>query len=249
MSDNVRAVVIGREEWGEYDCLLTFYTRERGKIEAVARGLRKSTSKLAAHLEPLTVAEVFLVYGRRRVIVAGSVVSAPYQCLAVNSESLIAAGAIAKLVDLMTPLEVSDERVFALIEAAFKLIATHALDSYQLAFLVRCTAWQLCILSGYRAELNHCVVCRRPLQANALAFDARHGGLVHHNCATASSVSVISAAAARGLSYMASAPLEHITRLKARASTFGQMMRSVEQLVEERFDLPATSAVWPVVGK
>jgi DNA repair protein RecO (recombination protein O) len=245
MSENVAGVVIGREEWGEYDCLLTIYTRERGKVEAVARGVRKSSSKLAAHLEPLSVAELLLVRGRRRHIVAGSVATSLAYRFAGNAASLTAAGAVVRLVDDMTPLEVPDQRIFTLLEVALALVASQLLTVSQRAFLVRCVAWQLLVLSGYQPELRTCVICRRPANDASRKLDARRGGVVHSLCATPhAAVTPLGTAALRGLAYMASAPLDHLVRLRARAVTFAEMMRAIEQLVEERFEVTTRHSVW-----
>ena len=47
----VEAIVIRRRNWGEADRLLTMYTREHGKIQGVAKGARKPTSRKAGHVE------------------------------------------------------------------------------------------------------------------------------------------------------------------------------------------------------
>jgi DNA repair protein RecO (recombination protein O) len=40
---------------GESDLLVTLYCKDIGKMRAVAKGARKSTSKLVGHFEPLTI--------------------------------------------------------------------------------------------------------------------------------------------------------------------------------------------------
>ena len=40
---------------GESDLLVTLYSKDIGKFRAVAKGARKSTSKLVGHFEPLTI--------------------------------------------------------------------------------------------------------------------------------------------------------------------------------------------------
>ncbi len=50
----VEAVVLRHLDWGEADRLLTLFTREAGKLRAVAKGARKVRSRKAGHLEPFT---------------------------------------------------------------------------------------------------------------------------------------------------------------------------------------------------
>ena len=55
------AIVLDKEDVGEQDSRVFLYTKDFGKIGAKATSLRKITSKLAAHLEPLNYATVRLV--------------------------------------------------------------------------------------------------------------------------------------------------------------------------------------------
>ena len=50
----------------EFDRIYTLYTRDCGKIEAVARGSQKILSKLRGHLEPGILTEVLIANGKRR---------------------------------------------------------------------------------------------------------------------------------------------------------------------------------------
>ena len=58
------ALILKHVPFGEADLLVTFFTRERGKIRAVARGARRSNSKLVGHLEPLTQVNLSVAQGR-----------------------------------------------------------------------------------------------------------------------------------------------------------------------------------------
>ena len=68
-SFRVEAVVLRHADWGEADRLLTLYTRERGKVRAIAKGARKIRSRKAGHLEPFTRVTLQLAKGRDLLIV------------------------------------------------------------------------------------------------------------------------------------------------------------------------------------
>lgn len=55
------AIIIGKEPLNELDSRIDFYTRHFGRLRAKAKSARKPTSKLAAHLEPLTLSRIRLV--------------------------------------------------------------------------------------------------------------------------------------------------------------------------------------------
>jgi len=59
----VEAVVLRHSDWGEADRLLSLYSREQGKLRAVAKGVRKVRSRKAGHLEPFTRVSLLLARG------------------------------------------------------------------------------------------------------------------------------------------------------------------------------------------
>ena len=56
-----KALSLSKKEAGENDVLFTLYTKELGRVNALAKGAKKITSKLAGHLEPLSLSKVRLV--------------------------------------------------------------------------------------------------------------------------------------------------------------------------------------------
>ena len=55
------AVVLNQDYLNDLDVRVDLYTRDFGRLKAKARSLKKTTSKLAGHLEPLTLSRVRLV--------------------------------------------------------------------------------------------------------------------------------------------------------------------------------------------
>ena len=66
------AIIIKKTKLGEADRILTLYTPHLGKIQAVAKGVRRPRSKLAGHLELLTHSQVSLARGRNLETITGS---------------------------------------------------------------------------------------------------------------------------------------------------------------------------------
>ena len=58
------AVVLRSLRFGEADRILHLYTAERGRVNAIAKGVRKTTSRFGGRLEPLTRAQLLLHEGR-----------------------------------------------------------------------------------------------------------------------------------------------------------------------------------------
>ncbi len=63
-TENITAIVLSRRDIGEYDRRLSLLTKEKGKLYAVARGVRKAKSKNAGITEPLTVFRTSIAFGK-----------------------------------------------------------------------------------------------------------------------------------------------------------------------------------------
>ena len=58
------ALTLKQAPFGEADLLVTLFSRERGKLRSVAKGARRSNSKLVGHLEPINHVRLSLSRGR-----------------------------------------------------------------------------------------------------------------------------------------------------------------------------------------
>jgi hypothetical protein len=60
----MEAIVLSRRDFREYDQIITVYTKEQGKLELLARGVKKIVSKNTAHLEPFSYGMIESVPGK-----------------------------------------------------------------------------------------------------------------------------------------------------------------------------------------
>src|SRR3982751_6364925 len=61
---STEAIILRRTNYGEADRILSLLTPERGKLSAIAKGVRKPKSKLAGGLELFAVCDVTCMQGR-----------------------------------------------------------------------------------------------------------------------------------------------------------------------------------------
>jgi len=59
-----QAIILSRTDFGEADRIITFLTPDRGKLKAIAKGVRKSRSKLAGALEVFSVSQILVLPGK-----------------------------------------------------------------------------------------------------------------------------------------------------------------------------------------
>src|SRR5512136_990856 len=105
-SFRVEAVVLRHADWGEADRILTLYSREQGKIRAIAKGARKIRSRKAGHLEPFTYITVQLAKSRDMPIVTQVETLEAYLPL---REDLVRTGYTAYVVELLDRLTYDEE--------------------------------------------------------------------------------------------------------------------------------------------
>lgn len=123
-----KGVILRREDFGEADKILTIYTKDLGKIRPKARGVRKSTAKLAGHLELFNHVDLVLAGGT----IIGAVTINHFEHLRDNLDNLEKAAYISEMIDRFSPEEDPDERLFNLVlESLTKL----DLDYFERKFL------------------------------------------------------------------------------------------------------------------
>ncbi len=164
--------------WRETSRLVTFFTREHGKLVLRAKGARRPKSKFGAALEVLT---------RDRIIFYKSERHAPYTMsdaeilddfaeLRAEPTRLRAALVAVEFTDRVFATEDPNPAVFRLLDRLLVTMAGHAGDSAAAAFAYM---FQAAGHIGYDPQLNHCIGCHR---LKAAAFSARRGGLVCGRC-------------------------------------------------------------------
>ncbi|HNW56074.1 MAG TPA: recombination protein O N-terminal domain-containing protein [bacterium] len=63
-----RLLILKRREYHEHDAIITAFSPERGRLSLLARGLAKPQSKLAGHLEPITIVDGLIVWSHRPIL-------------------------------------------------------------------------------------------------------------------------------------------------------------------------------------
>lgn len=173
-------IVLRRRDLGEADRILTIFSRERGKLRVVAKGVRKTHSRLAGHLEPFARTNVLLAEGRNLDIVSQAQIVDPFRTLRASESSIACAGYIADLLDQLT---VEEQPNVVLYE-----IVVQALDRLdrQLEPFITLRWFELTALRvlGFGTELQRCVGCGKELEPEMNAFSPEGGGVVCAACAS-----------------------------------------------------------------
>jgi DNA repair protein RecO (recombination protein O) len=172
-------IVLRRHDLGETDRILTLYTRDRGKIRAVAKGVRKPSSKKAGHVELFVRADMLLAEGRTLDVLTQVELLDAYVPLRHDLMRASYAAHIVELVDSFTEDADESRPIFNLLRDGLTWIA-HTSDLQRTA---RYFELRMLELGGYRPELFRCVVCERAIEAVDQFYSTSEGGVVCLDCA------------------------------------------------------------------
>ena len=165
--------------YGEADRILRLLTVERGKISALARGVRRMNSRKAGHLEPFTLisAQLSTGHGSEWIVDQVSTMEAFPSMTEVLSRT-IQGSYVTELADRFTVEEIENRQLFRLTLETIRRIASMD-DSFP---AIRFFDLRLLDLTGYRPQLQQCVVCGKSLEPVNQYFSSIFGGIVCPSC-------------------------------------------------------------------
>jgi DNA repair protein RecO (recombination protein O) len=235
------AVVLKRMDLKEADRILTLYTREYGKLRAVAKGVRRTTSRSAGHLELFTLADVLLAQGRELDVISQADTLSAFR--RVREDVTLASHAyyLAELTDLLTEDRSENRAVFEALAESFA-----DLEEQPDARVV-VIQFQLRLLQalGYRPELGQCVKCRAEIMPGKNQFSAYVGGVLCPECGPREmSARPLATDPLKLLRHLQRTGREHYVSVPEAVSREAELVLRdyAEQIIERRLRTPALIA-------
>ena len=173
------AIIIKKTKLGEADRILTLYTPALGKIQAVAKGVRRPKSKLSGHLELLTHSQVTLARGHNLDTVTGSQTVNSFMPLKTDLWLTSYGLYVIELVNQFTAEHVADALLFRLLLETLQNLS----ETNNRELLLRYFEIHLLEETGYRPQLQECVTCHQVLEPITNSFCASIGGILCPVCA------------------------------------------------------------------
>ena len=171
-------VVLRTHKLGEADRIVTLLTKSHGKVRAVAKGVRRTSSKFGARLEPFMVADIQFYEGRSLDTIQQAETIASYGADIVDDyPRFTAASVMVETADKVTELEGSPQQYLLLLGALRSLSRQEhptelTLDSYLLRALS---------LAGWAPTFESCARCGA--EGPHESFVVQLGGMVCAQCA------------------------------------------------------------------
>lgn len=173
------AVVLRTHKLGEADRIITLLTRHHGRVRAVAKGVRRTSSRFGSRLEPFMLVDVLLWQGRNLDIVNQVDVTGPYGAtIATQYPLYTAATAMVETAERMTENEHEPAtQQFLLLVGGLRTLAAAEHDPAMVldAFLLRSLS-----VAGWAPSFRDCARCGLP--GPHRAFSVATGGVVCSGC-------------------------------------------------------------------
>ena len=173
------AVVLRTFRYGEADRILHLYTAERGRVGAIAKGVRRVKSRFGGRLEPLFRVNLVLHQGRGEL------------CTVTQAETVAAHGALRERRDSLERASQACDAVLRLLDSeepnppAYNLLCRElqlldaepaaATRAHALSFRLK-----LLLAAGFAPELAACATCGD--REHVGGFSASAGGVVCPGC-------------------------------------------------------------------
>jgi len=172
-------IVLKSTEFEEADKIVTIFTKDYGKITAIAKGVRKTKSKFGSSLEILTHS-IFLFYkGRNIDIVSQTEILESFFSTSREVVKFAFAANCVEVVNKLTEERETNIGLFNLLKEVLHYLRK-ADDPKLLALSFK---WQTMSILGYRPSLDHCCRCNKIVEdQKEMYFNIKEGGLVCNNC-------------------------------------------------------------------
>ena len=176
---SAEAVVLRKVDYGEADRILTLLTRERGKIPAIAKGVRKAKSRMAGQLDVFSHGKMLLAEGKSMDVVTQFQRITENSALGAELRRAAVASVVVEVADKIMEERHAAPEMFALVVQALAHLSDREIPATaELADFLMRVLTEL----GYAPEVNRCARCGGVLGETGLTFSALAGGVVCRDC-------------------------------------------------------------------
>lgn len=235
------AIVLTSYDYGEADRILTLFTAQSGKLRAIAKGVRRTKSRKAGHLDHLTRANLLLARGRNLDIITQADTIENFRPMRDDLWRSSHGQYVAELIDSFSVEDLANYPVYALGVSTLRRLAT----SPDLDLVTRSFELQLLGFTGYRPQLHRCLACDISIEPVSNRFSSRLGGVLCPACSAtdsaAPSITVPALKAMRNLQTNEAAML-HISTLDEGVR--GEIERHLREYITYRLESRPRSVVF-----
>ncbi len=178
-----KGIVLKSHKLGESDKIITILSGNKGKIRAVAKGLRKTISRFGGRLEPFTYVNLVLYEGRNLDTINQVDIIESFKEIRDDLDKVVYGSAVLDLADKLAMENERESTLFNLLYKALKALSSSKNSEWLtlLTFSLKAMA-----ASGYAPGLFYCLSCQTHIKSGAsVFFSYEWGGVLCEKCAGA----------------------------------------------------------------
>lgn len=168
--------------YGESDLIVTFYSREFGKIKGIAKGAKRSKKRFANVFEPFSLANVIFSQKNRDALafIEACDIIDHYAAIRQDLEKTLTASYFIDLTDHFSPEGKHHENLFALLADFLAMLTRESVSDAAIRFF----EMRLLKIAGFEPALTACVRCKTPVtNGGTYYFYPKEGGIFCTACA------------------------------------------------------------------
>jgi DNA repair protein RecO (recombination protein O) len=184
------AIVLRTYKLGEADRIVVLLMAGHGKVRAVAKGVRKTTSRMGGRLEMFSHVRVLMHEGRDLHVVNQAECIDHFRPLRDDLDRLTRGAAIVEVIDQLAQEHEPNPRLYQMLLGALRTLSAQSSP-----LLVPAFYWKVLAAEGVRPELDVCVTCGS--EGPFVAFDLDEGGVLCRSCRKGRAVTAVALALMR----------------------------------------------------
>ena len=217
----IKAINLKRNPFREYDSKIVVYSQEKGKLELIARGTKKISSKLSGHIEPINESDIMVVRGKQFDYAGSAVCRNSYINIKTDFEKIQTTGQIFKIVIELVKFEYIDKDIYSLLKEYLETVNDK--KNINLNIVKNYFILKLLLILGYKPELFRCIKCQKKISPTGNKFDYSRGGIICKNCPKGKNNLTINENSIKLLRLIINHKLEHILNIKIDKKTSQQI--------------------------
>jgi len=177
-----KGFILKKVDSGEADRIFTIFTKEFGKLEILAKAIRKIGSKLRGGMEIFYLSDIEFIQGKTHKTLTDAILIENFLNLRKDLKKLKIAFDISEIVDSLIRGEERDEKIWELLRETFEKLNKISLSIKECWFIYYYFLWNFLSILGFKPQLNSCSICQKKLVPQGLYFSFEEGGVICQNC-------------------------------------------------------------------
>lgn len=190
---------------GDYDKRLTILTKERGKITAFAKGVRKQNSQLVAAANPFVFGEFEVYEGRTSYTIIRVSVSNYFRELLNDFESVYYGFYFLEIADYYTRENEDDLHMLRLLYQSLRALEKENISNRLVRVIYEL---KVMVINGEYPNVFSCVKCKK--EENLYHFHVGEGGMLCDSCKNTNNTIYVDTSSLHALQYIVSSKIDNL---------------------------------------